>query len=188
MADIVQRSWQYVAMYNVNNKFAMDPANPLSTGGWNRIKANTTLADHTLKAIARPNNDTLYIGAALDLTQEPVILEAPAFDSKYVSLMITGYDHYVNIPMSLRLGDFFKPSRILCYTARTPEYLGDPVGGVDRIFEATGDFVSAVYRVMPHSDEPERPAAQHRCHAGCQGLDAVGVPLWNRRAQTDRVD
>jgi len=37
-------------MYNVNDKFAMDPANPLSTGGWNRIKANTALADHTLKA------------------------------------------------------------------------------------------------------------------------------------------
>ena len=57
--DIVRRSWQYVAMYNVNNKFAMDPTNPLSTGGWNRIKANTALADHTLKAIPRPNNDTL---------------------------------------------------------------------------------------------------------------------------------
>ncbi len=40
--DIVRRSYQYVAMYNVNNKFAMDPGNPLSPGGWNRIKANTT--------------------------------------------------------------------------------------------------------------------------------------------------
>ncbi len=31
--DIVRRSYQYVAMYNVNNKFAMDPGNPMSTGG-----------------------------------------------------------------------------------------------------------------------------------------------------------
>ncbi len=69
--DIVRRSYQYVAMYNVNNKFAMDPRNPLGTGGWNRVKANTTLADHTLKAIARPNNDTLYVNALLDLRQEP---------------------------------------------------------------------------------------------------------------------
>jgi len=131
--DIVRSSYQYVAMYNVNNKFAMDPANPVSTGGWNRVKANTALADHTLKAIARPNNDTLYGSAALDLREEPVILEAPAFDSKYVSLMVTGYDHYVNIPMSTRLGDFSEPSRILFYT-----------------------FVSAVYRIMPHANEPER--------------------------------
>ena len=37
----VRRSYQYVAMYNLNNKFPMDPRNPLSPGGWNRIKANT---------------------------------------------------------------------------------------------------------------------------------------------------
>jgi len=154
--DIVRSSYQYVAMYNVNNKFAMDPANPLSTGGWNRVRANTALADHTLKAIARPNNDTLYIGAMLDLHEEPVILEAPAFDSKYVSLMVTGYDHYVNIPMSTRLGDFSEPSRILFYTERTPGYAGEAVAGVDKIAEMSGDFVSAVYRVMPHANEPER--------------------------------
>jgi hypothetical protein len=154
--DIVRRSWQYVAMYNVNNKFAMDSTNPLSTGGWNRIKANTTLADHTLKAIARPNNDTLYVAAMLDLREEPVVLEAPAFDSKYVSLMVTGYDHYVNIPMSTRLGDFSEPSRILFYTERTSGYAGEAVEGVDKVAEMSGDFVSAVVRVMPHANEPER--------------------------------
>jgi hypothetical protein len=154
--DIVRSSYQYVAMYNVNNKFAMDPANPVSTGGWNRVKANTALADHTLKAIARPNNDTLYGSAALDLREEPVILEAPAFDSKYVSLMVTGYDHYVNIPMSTRLGDFSEPSRILFYTERTPGYAGEAIEGVDKIAEMSGDFVSAVYRIMPHANEPER--------------------------------
>ena len=37
--DLVRRSYQYVAMYNVNNKTAMDPGNPLSTGGWNRVRA-----------------------------------------------------------------------------------------------------------------------------------------------------
>jgi hypothetical protein len=154
--NIVRRSYQYVAMYNVNNKFAMDPTNPMSTGGWNRIKANTALADHTLKAIARPNNDTLYIAAMLDLHEEPIILEAPAFDSIYVSLMVTGYDHYVNIPMSTRLGDFSEPSRILFYTERTPRYAGEAIDGVDRIAEMSGDFVSAVFRVMPHANEPER--------------------------------
>jgi hypothetical protein len=154
--DIVRRSYQYVAMYNVNNKFAMDPTNPLNPGGWNRVKANTTLADHTLKAIARPNNDTLFIVAMLDLRKEPVILEAPAFDSKYVSLMVTGYDHYVNIPMSTRLGDFSEPSRILFYTERTPGFAGEAVEGVDKIAEMSGDFVSAVYRVMPHANEPEQ--------------------------------
>jgi len=54
------------------------------------------------------------------------------------------------------LGDFKKPEKMLLYTARTEGYSGQPVEGVDRLFEATGDFVSAVFRIMPHANEPER--------------------------------
>jgi hypothetical protein len=148
--NLVKRSYQYVALYNVNNKFA------LKEGGWNICSPDTQLKDHTLREIARPNNDSLYIICLLDLRKDPVILEMPAFDSKYVSLMITGYDHYVNIPMSTRLSDFQKPEKMLIYSARTEGYDGKPVEGVDRTFEATGDFVSAVFRVMPHANEPGR--------------------------------
>jgi len=148
--NIVRRSYQYVAMYNVNNKFA------LKQGGWNTIVADTKLKDHTMREIARPNNDTLYISCTLDLRKDPVILEMPAFDSKYVSLMITAYDHYVNIPMSTRQGDFRKPAKMLIYSARTKGYKGEPVEGVDRVFEASGDFISAVLRIMPHGNDPER--------------------------------
>jgi len=145
--NIVRRSYQYVAMYNVNNKFA------LKQGGWNTVVADTQLKDHTMRDIARPNNDTLYIGCMLDLRKDPVILDIPAFDSKYVSLMVTGYDHYVNVPMSVTTGDFKKPEKVLFYTARTKGYDGSPVKGVDRTFEMTGDFVSAIFRVMPHANE-----------------------------------
>lgn len=148
--NIVNRSYQYVAMYNVNNKFA------LSQGGWNTIKPDTQLKDHTLKDIARPNNDTLYIGSMLDLRNDAVILEMPAFDSQYVSLMVTAYDHYVNVPMSTRQGDFAKPEKILFYSARTKGYNGEPVKGIDRVFEASGDFISAIFRVMPHVNDTDR--------------------------------
>jgi len=148
--NIVRRSYQYVAMYNVNNKFA------LKQGGWNTCVADTQLKDHTMREIARPNNDTLYISCLLDLRHDPVILEMPAFDSNYASLMITAYDHYVNIPMSTRQGDFRKPEKLLVYSARTEEHRGEPVAGIDREFEATGDFVSAVWRVMPHASDPGR--------------------------------
>jgi hypothetical protein len=157
--NIVRQSYRFVAMYNVNNKAAFDTENPLSAGGLNRFFANTLLADHNLKAIARPNNDTLYVSALIDLTREPVIIESPAFDSKYVSMMITAYDHYVNIPMSTRQGDFSEPSRLLLYTERTPGYSGEAIEGVDKVAEMSGDFVSVVYRVMPHANEPERMAS-----------------------------
>ena len=148
--DLVRRSYQYVAMFNVNNKFA------LKQGGWNTVDADTQLKDHTMREIARPNNDTLYVSALLDLRNDPVILEMPAFDSDYVSLMVTGYDHYVNIPMATRLGDFKKPEKILFYTERTKGYDGKPVEGVDRVFECSGDFISAVLRIMPHARDEAR--------------------------------
>ena len=150
LENLVRRSYQYVAMYNVNNKVA------LSNGGWNTVVADTELKDHTMKDIARPNNDTLYIGAVLDLRKDPMILEMPAFDSDYVSLMVTGYDHYVNVPMTTRLDDFKKPEKMLFYTERTEGYNGETVEGVDRKFEATGDFITAILRVMPHAGDQER--------------------------------
>ena len=148
--NIVRRSYQYVAMYNVNNKFA------LKQGGWNTVDADTELKDHTMRDIARPNNDTLYISCMLDLRKDPVILDIPVFGSDYTSLMITAYDHYVNVPMTTRTGDFDRPEKMLIYSARTEGYEGEPVDGIDRLFEASGDFVSAVFRVMPHASQPER--------------------------------
>lgn len=154
--NIVQRSYQYVALYNVINKGALDTKNPVSTKGFNKMNVATALYDHNVKAIARPNNDSLYITAMLDLRKEPVILDIPAFDSKYVSLMAVAYDHYVNVPLTTRTGDFRKPEKVLFYSARTEGYKGEPVEGIDRIFEMSGDFVIAAFRVMPHANEPEK--------------------------------
>jgi len=148
--NIVKRSYQYVALYNVNNKFA------LSQGGWNTLQIDTKLKDHTMTDIARPNNDSFYASALLDLRGEPIILDLPAFDSKYVSLMVTAYDHYVDVPKATRKGDFKNPEKILFYSDRTEGYQGEDVPGVDMIYKTTGDFVSAVFRIMPHANEPER--------------------------------
>ena len=150
LRNLVERSYQYVALYNVNNKFAM------KQGGWNICNEDTQLKDHTMREIARPNNDTLYISCLIDLRAEPVILEMPDFDSNYVSLMITGYDHYVNVPMSTGLGDFDEAQTMLLFSKRTDDYEGQPVPGVERLFEASGDFISAVLRIMPHSNDAER--------------------------------
>lgn len=148
--NLVRRSYQYVALYNVNNKFAM------SQGGWNTLQADTRLKDHTMTDIARPNNDSFYTSALLDLRKEPYIISWPAFDSKYVSLMVTAYDHYVHVPKSTRQGDFKKPERILFYSENTEGYQGESIEGIDTIFKANGDFISAVFRVMPHVNEPDR--------------------------------
>jgi len=154
--NIVRRSYQYVAMYNVNNNFAMDEKNPLSSGGWNKTYMPDRLADHTVKAIARPNNDTGYVITMLDLRRDPVVVHYPAFDSKFVSLETSAYDHYVDIPLSTTKGDFKEPVTILYYTDRTEGYDGGAVKGVDKTMEMSGDFAIAFLRFMPHAAEPER--------------------------------
>ena len=153
--NIVLRSYQYVALYNVINKGAIDPNNPGKTG-WNNCVTDTRLKDHNMKIIARPNNDTLYIACTLDLRKDAMILDVPVLSSKYVSIMTSTYDHYVNVPLTTRKGDFQKPEKVLFYTARTEGYKGEPVEGVSRIFEASGDFYGIVFRVMPHANEPEK--------------------------------
>lgn len=150
MEDLVKRSYQYVALYNVTNKFAM------AQGGWNTLQSDTQLKDHTLTDIARPNNDTFYSSALLDLRDDAMILKFPGFDSKYVSLMITAYDHYVNIPLTTGAGDFAEEGTLLIYSDHTKNYDGEELEGIDYYFKATGDFVSAVFRIMPHASDPDR--------------------------------
>ena len=153
--NLVRRTYPYVAMYNVINKAAMDKSTPM-VAGWNGTFAAKGLLDHTMKAIARPNNDTLYVTSILDMRGEPVVVHYPAFDSKYVALETSAYDHYCDVPLSTTKGDFKKPVNVLYYTDRTKGYKGEPVKGVDKIIKMSGDFAIVFLRVMPHAAEPER--------------------------------
>jgi hypothetical protein len=155
--NLVRRSYQYVAMFNVIQKFALEPGSGgMFMDGFNRPVALTALTDHTMKSIARPNNDTLYQGAVLDLRHDPVIIEFPVIDSKFVCLQTSGYDHYTGVPLATREGDFKKPTKVLFYTERTEGYQGQPIKGVNRIVKADGDFLVAFLRAMPHQADPTR--------------------------------
>lgn len=156
LTTIVRQSYQYVAMYNVNNNFAMDESNPISSGGWNKTKFNLTLADHTVKSIARVNNDTYYIISMLDLRDDAVVINYPAFDTKYASLEVSGYDHYVTVPIATSKGDFKEETSILYYSDRTKNYKGEAIEGVDKSLKMTSDFVIAFLRVAAHKTKDGR--------------------------------
>jgi hypothetical protein len=154
--NLVERSYQYVALYNTLLGFALNEKNPFSTHGWNKTYKPTAAMDHTVRVIAAPNNDTLYVISALDMRKEPVVVSYPAFDSKYVSLETSAFDHYCDSPLATSAGDFKKPTTVLFFTKRTEGYSGQKVAGVDVIHEMTGNFAAAFLRVMPHANEPER--------------------------------
>ncbi len=155
--NIVRRSYQYVAMYNTNNNCAMQENNPSSTGGWNKMFVPTGLADHNLNAIPRPNNDTLYLVSMMDLREDAIVIEFPDFDSKYVSLETSAYDHYVDVPLSTTYGteDFKERTKMLFYTERTKNYKGEPIKGIDKTLKMTGDFAIAFLRIAPPPGEAE---------------------------------
>ncbi|MBK5517256.1 DUF1214 domain-containing protein [Pseudomonas sp. TH10] len=154
--NIVLRSYQYVAMYNSINNVAMQDRNPFGTHGWNKVFVPAGLQNHEVTAVPRPNNDTLYLTSTLDLRDDAIVIRFPAFDSKYVSLETSAYDHFVEMPLSTTKGDFRKATTLLFYSDRTKNYHGEPVRGVDRILKMNGDFAVAFLRIAPHSTDKVR--------------------------------
>jgi hypothetical protein len=150
---LVRRSLQYVALYDTLLNFTFNKKNPFASGGWNKTHYPAGLMDASVRAIPRPNNDTLYVLSLMDLRKDPVIIHYPAFQSKFVSLETSAMDHYVEIPLAVSKGDFKKPTSILYYSARTEGYKGEPVKGVDKIMEMSGDFAIAFLRVMPEATD-----------------------------------
>ncbi len=156
MENLVKRSYQYVALFNTLNDFAVNEKNPFAAGGWNKTHYPKGLMDASVRAIPRPNNDTLYVLSLLDLRKDAVVIHYPAFDSKFASLETAAFDHYVNIPLATSRGDFKKPTTFLYYSARTDGYKGEAVEGVDKIMEMSGDYAVAFLRVMPEADDPAK--------------------------------
>jgi len=154
--NVVRRSLQYVALYDTLLNFTFNKKNPFASGGWNKTHYPEGLMDASVRAIPRPNNDTLYVLSLLDLRQDPVVIHYPAFNSRFVSLETSALDHYVNIPLATSKGDFKQPTTFLYYSARTEGYKGEAVQGVDKIMEMSGDFAIAFLRVMPEATDPAK--------------------------------
>jgi uncharacterized membrane protein HdeD (DUF308 family) len=156
--NIVVRSEQYIALYNFINKLALDEAD--AVGGWNQTKTFIPTSD--FNAIPYFDNDDLLIQLALlDLRKEPIIIQYPAISGRYVSLEISGFDHYCKVPLSTTKGDFKKATTLLFYSKRTEEYTGQSVNGVDWYIEVDCDFIIALLRVLPKTiDSKEKIFAE----------------------------
>ncbi len=141
--NMVMRSEQYVALYSLINKLALDG------GGWNRIKTFIPPTSDINSVIPRFDSDLLIQLALLDLRKEPIIVQYPAISSRYVSLEISGFDHYCKVPLSTTKGDFKKPTTLLFFSKRSEDYTGQSVKGVDWYIEVDCDFIIALFRVLP---------------------------------------
>jgi hypothetical protein len=81
-------------------------------------------------------------------------------------LETSAFDHYCDIPLATSKGDFKEPVTTLYYSARTEGYSGEPVDGVDKIMEMSGDYAIAFLRVMPETNDPEKYKANMAAISG----------------------
>lgn len=114
----------------------------------NHISHVQRLATSNDRVIVRPNNDTFYSSAWLDLNKEPVILEVPAMGERYYSLQIM--DAWTNA--FAYVGTRATGQKPGVFGIVGPAWSGTLPAGVTRILSPTAT-VWVIGRTMVHGPE-----------------------------------
>ena len=89
--------------------------------------------DHTFRTVVRPNNDTYYSSAFLDLRNEPVVLTIP--DSKDRYYVVPLYDAWTNVFASF--GKRTTGTRAQEYVVTGPDFKGNLPKGSQQVVSPT---------------------------------------------------
>ena len=122
---------------------AVLPDSPGYLGPFNQIHHKTELLGPEFTAIVRPNNDTLYSMAWLDLRAEPVVLSVPAIpDRRYYSFqLIDLYTHNFGY-IGARTTGFSGGN----YLIAGPNWSGAKPDGIDAVLQSEGYLVLCLGR------------------------------------------
>ena len=148
--------------------------NRVAQTGFNRLGHRATLADHTMRAITAPNNDTVYSSAQLELSGGPVEVISPTDMQRYfnITFMDAFTDNFDGIGTRLTKGQGGR------FWVVGPEWTGTPPAGVTLIRSSTSDVwmlarivvdgpadlnaaktLQQKISLKPVSDRPPRPFA-----------------------------
>jgi len=135
----------YPMLENYRTMFvqAIDPQSKAYAGPFNQLHHATALAGPESRAVVRPNNDTLYSTAWLDLRAEPIVIGVPAIrDQRYYSVqLIDLYTHNFGY-MGSRVTGFDKSY----YVIAGPGWTGDKPARAASVFRSEGQLVYAIIR------------------------------------------
>jgi hypothetical protein len=135
----------YPMLENYRTMFvqAIDPQSKAYTGPFNQLHHATALAGPESRAVVRPNNDTLYSTAWLDLRAEPIVIGVPAIrDQRYYSVqLIDLYTHNLGY-IGSRVTGFDKSY----YVIAGPGWTGDKPARAASVFRSEGHLVYAIIR------------------------------------------
>ena len=135
----------YPMLENYRTMFvqAIDPQSKAYAGPFNQLHHATALAGPESRAVVRPNNDTLYSTAWLDLRAEPIVIGVPAIrDQRYYSVqLIDLYTHNFGY-IGSRVTGFDKSY----YVIAGPGWTGDKPARAASVFRSEGQLVYAIIR------------------------------------------
>ncbi|MGB5812053.1 MAG: DUF1254 domain-containing protein [Polyangiales bacterium] len=121
---------------------AIDKTSPGYQGPFNEIHHNTQLLGPDFKDIVRPNNDTLYSFAWIDLRAEPLVITVPAVGDRYYSIQLV--DMFTN--NIGYIGTRATGVDAGSYLVVGPQWKGAKPGNVESVIESDSEFVYCIIR------------------------------------------
>ena len=121
---------------------AIDKTAPGYSAPFNQFIHKTELLGPEFKDIVRPNNDTLYSFAWLDLRAQPVVITVPEIEDRYYSVqLIDMFTHNFAYVGTRATG-----TESGSYVVAGPQWAGTKPGDASSVFRAESNFVYCVIR------------------------------------------
>jgi hypothetical protein len=133
----------YIFAYPMLENFRTMTLQAVIPDAFNRFKHSKGLLGPEFREIVRPNNDTVFSAAWLDLRAEPIIIQIPAICERYYSLQFV--DMYTH-------NFAYAGTRTTGCGARTflitgPKSLVEVPESIDEVFTSEGNFVLCLARI-----------------------------------------
>lgn len=139
----------------------------------NRFFHRNKFPDHTDRLVVRPNNDTFYSSAFLDLGAEPVVITTPESSGRYYVVPLM--DAWTNVFESF--GTRTTGTHAQTYVITGPRWNGSLPAGIREVKSPT-DEVWIIGRIQVNNPEDGKTFVTNVQ----KGLTATPLSVWNKSA------
>lgn len=140
----------YIFAYPMLENYRTMYVEAVSSGKFNTFTRVKTLFGPDSKTVVRPNNDTIYSTAWLDLRAEPIVVDLPGVKDRYFSLQLVDmYTHNFAYAGSRTTG-----TDAVTVMVAGPYWEGEIPSGIDDVFYSEGNYVYCVVRTAVNSEKP----------------------------------
>lgn len=140
----------YIFAYPMLENYRTMYGEAVDSGVFNRFNHVKTIFGPQSRTVVRPNNDTIYSTAWLDLRAEPIVISLPAVPDRYFSLQLVDmYTHNFAYAGSRTTG-----TGAVTVMVAGPYWDGEIPSGIDNAFYSEGNYVYCVVRAAVNSERP----------------------------------